>query len=192
MKDLSVLFTALMLSVLGTVVAYLQSFEEAPKPAEAGINTNGLHGFDFLVGEWRVRHRRLPADSQTWVEFEGTCSLRLLMEGAANMEEHIINAPKGTYRAIGLRSFDAKTEQWSIWWLDGRYPSGPLDPPVQGRFENGIGSFYSDYMDNGKPMRVRYLWSNITSKSARWEQSFSSDGGKTWKSNWIMQFERVS
>jgi len=57
--------------------------------------------------------------------------------------------------AIALRSYDSKTGEWSIWWLDGRYPSGPLDPPVKGRFDAGVGTFYSDYMNNGKPERVR-------------------------------------
>jgi hypothetical protein len=57
--------------------------------------------------------------------------------------------------AIALRSYDSKTGEWSIWWLDGRYPYGPLDPPVKASFDAGVGTFYSDYMNNGKPERVR-------------------------------------
>jgi hypothetical protein len=159
--------------------------QETPSPL-----ATGAHDFDFLVGEWCVHHRRLKPDSHDWVDFEGTCSNRTLMGGGANMEEHALNAPSGAYRAIALRSYDSKTGQWAIWWLDGRYPSGPLGPPVKGRFEKGIGSFYADYTQDGKPMRGRFLWSNITPTSARWEQSSSSDGGKTWSANWIMTFQR--
>ena len=101
-----------------------------------------------------------------------------------------MNAPMGAYRAIALRSYDSKTGEWAIWWLDGRYPAGPMDPPVQGHFETGVGTFYSDYMDHGKPMRVRFIWSHITPSSARWEQALSSDAGKTWKTNWVMEFRR--
>jgi hypothetical protein len=155
-------------------------------------NLAGSRDFDFLVGEWKVHHRRLHPDRNEWLEFDGTCSNRLLMNGSANMEEHNLKAPTGEYHAIGLRSYDQKTKQWSIWWLDGRYPSGPLGPPVQGSFENGVGKFYSDYTDHGKPMRVRFIWSEITQTSARWEQASSADAGKTWKTNWIMQFKRVS
>ena len=36
------------------------------------------------------------------------------------------------HRALALRAYDPKTDRWAIWWLDGRYPSGPLDPPVKG------------------------------------------------------------
>ena len=76
---------------------------------------------------------------------------------------------------------------WSIWWFDGRTPS-ELDPPVTGRFENGVGTFYSDDTFKGKPIRVRFTWSNITAASAHWEQAFSADGGKTWETNWTTDF----
>ena len=177
--------------------------------ASAGLSATGtpaaakpdsVHDFDFLVGEWRVHHRRLkqpPAGSPAgspggheWVEFEGTSANRLLMGGSANLEECTIHSPSGAYRAVALRAYDAQTKQWSIWWLDGRYPSGPLDPPVRGGFENGVGTFYSDYVQDGKPFRLRFLWSHITPTSARWEQAVSPDGGKTWETNWVMEFRR--
>jgi hypothetical protein len=160
------------------------------KPTQAAASPAGLPDFAFLIGEWSVHHRKLKAGSHEWVEFDGTCSNRALMDGWANMEEHILNSPTGAYRAIALRSYDSKTGEWAIWWLDGRYPSGPLDPPVKGRFESGVGTFYSDYMNNGKPERVRFIWSHITPTSARWEQALSADAGKTWETNWIMEFRR--
>ena len=43
----------------------------------------------------------------------------------------------------------------------------------------------------GRPIRVRFLWSRITDTSARWEQAFSLDGGGSWETNWIMDFTRV-
>lgn len=177
--------------VLATVAfaGLLTPGTNSPAPAKPG----GVHDFDFLVGEWRVHHRRLkqlPSGGHEWVEFDGTCVTRPLMDGSANLEEQAIQAPSGAYRAVGLRAYDAETKQWSIWWLDGRYPSGPLDPPVKGGFENGAGTFYSDYLQDGKPFRVRFLWSHITPTSARWEQAVSADGGKTWEPNWVMEFRR--
>jgi hypothetical protein len=161
--------------------------------APAAAKPDGVHDFDFLVGEWRVHHRRwkqLPAGGHESVEFDGTSANRLLMGGSANLEECTIDSPSGAYRAVALRAYDAETKQWSIWWLDGRYPSGPLDPPVRGGFENGVGTFYSDYVQDGKPVRLRFLWSHITPTSARWEQALSPDGGKTWETNWVMEFRR--
>jgi hypothetical protein len=174
----------------GVVAAVLTSIAPAHAQQMASPPAAGAHDFDFLVGEWRVHHRRLKPGGHEWVQFEGTCSNRALMDGSANMEEHALDAPGGAYHAVALRAYDSKAGQWAIWWLDGRYPSGPLDPPMKGRFENGVGRFYSDYTQDGKPMRVRFLWSDITTISARWEQATSSDGGTTWEPNWIMSFQR--
>ncbi len=192
MKSFRIAFAAGILAAAMGSIAPARSSDEGAKPAHAAAKAPGSHGFDFLFGEWRVRHRRVQADTHKWAEFDGTCSVRPLMGGSANLEEQVLNAPNGAYHAVGLRAYDAKTGQWSIRWLDGRYPSYPLDPPVKGSFENGVGAFYSDYVANGKPMRVRFIWSHITPTSARWEQASSSDVGKTWDTNWIMEFQRAS
>ena len=60
-----------------------------------------------------------------------------------------------------------------------------------GNFHNGVGTFECDDTFNGKPIRVRFIWSRITPNSAHWEQAFSPDGGKSWDTNWEMQFTRA-
>jgi len=87
---------------------------------------------------------------------------------------------------VTLRTYDAAKKQWSIWWIDGRNPSH-LDSPVVGEFKNGIGTFYADDMFKGKPIRIRFLWTNLNTKP-HWAQAFSVDRGKTWETNWIMEF----
>lgn len=179
-----------ILVAAGSVAAAMSPKTAAHTRETASLPAIAAQDFDFLVGDWRVRHRRLKPDSTEWVDFEGTWSTRKLMNGAANMDEHVLEAPTGAYRAIALRSYDAKSGEWAIWWLDERYPSGPLGSPVKGRFENGVGHFYADYTQDGKPMRVRFVWSNITPTSARWEQASSADGGTTWAPNWIATLQR--
>ena len=45
----------------------------------------------------------------------------------------------------------------------------------------------------GKPIVVRFIWSNITETSTRWEQAFSPDGRvQTWEVNWIMESTRIA
>jgi len=112
------------------------------------------------------------------------------MDGLANMDDNVFDMPGGTYRGVALRSYDPKSGQWAIWWLDGRNPFGDLDPPVKGRFENGVGTFYADDTLRGKPIRVRFIWSHITATTAHCEQAFSPDGGKTWEINWLTDFRR--
>jgi hypothetical protein len=45
---------------------------------------------------------------------------------------------------------------------------------------------------DGREVRLRFFWKDITQSSARWEQAFSFDGGRTFETNWVMDFERVS
>ncbi len=167
---------------------------DVSKPAQPAVpNMPGLHDFDFEFGEWHVHHRvKGPTDSHQWLEFEGTCSARSLMDGMANVEDHVFSKPTGVTRGVGLRAYDPKRAQWAIWWIDGRDPFGALDPPVIGRFDNGVGTFYSDGTLDGNPIRTRFIWSHITPTSARWEQAYSSDAGKTWETNWIMEFRRAT
>lgn len=114
-----------------------------------------------------------------------------MLGGHANVDDNLLHLPSGDYRALTLRSFDATTGLWSIWWLDGRYP-GRLDVPVLGRFSDGTGSFYADDTLHGKAIRVRFLWQPCADTGRpRWEQAFSSDGGETWETNWVMDFYRV-
>jgi hypothetical protein len=155
----------------------------------------GLHDFDFLFGRWQVHHRKLKhrlVNSHEWIEFEGTLFCQPLMGGYANVDDTVFEVPGGTYRGVAPRSFDAKTGQWSIWWMDSRTPLGPMDPPVRGSFHNGVGTFYAnDDTEDGKPVRTRLIWSEITPTSGHWEQAESTDGGKTWETDWIMDLKRV-
>jgi len=154
----------------------------------------GARDFDFEVGSWWVHHRTLkkhPDGGQEWVEFEGKSSNHQIMGGLTNIEDNEFFVDGGVRRGVAIRSYDPKTEQWAIWWLDSRYPLGPLEPPVVGRFENGTGKFYSDDVVNEQKVRTRYVWGEITPTTARWEQATSKDSGNTWETNWIMQFERV-
>jgi hypothetical protein len=155
---------------------------------------SGAHDFDFFFGSWRVRHRRLAkrlGDCSEWVDFEGTCQTAPLLDGLGNLDDNFLDLPGDPYRALTLRSFDPATGKWAIWWLDGRTPH-QLDVPMTGEFKNGLGTFYAHDTFDGKPIKVRFLWSRITPLSCHWEQAFSPDEGATWETNWIMDFERAA
>jgi len=153
---------------------------------------DGRSDFDFFHGRWAVSHRRLQkrlADDTNWDVFGGTCDVRALLGGLGNVDDNVIELPGGAYRAATVRTFDPATRQWSIWWIDGRNPL-VIDVPMRGTFEDGVGTFFCVDVFEGRPIRVRFLWSRITENSARWEQAFSADGGDSWETNWIMEFAR--
>ncbi|GAB1594558.1 DUF1579 family protein [Lysobacter claricitrinus] len=158
------------------------------------VNAAPPTDFDFAVGEWTVVHRRLAArlqGSTEWVEFPGTMSTRKVLGGFGNVEDNLLELPGDAYRAVALRSFDRDRGVWSIWWLDGRAP-GELDVPVVGRFDAGIGTFFAEAELDGRPIRIRFIWTTVDADHPRWEQAFSADGGATWETNWTMDFTRVN
>lgn len=148
--------------------------------------------FDFEIGSWKVKHRRLKerlAGSDDWEEFEGTADMRPVLGGNGNVEDNVLEFPGGTCRAIALRTFDPMSNTWAIWWLSSDSPH-ELGVPVIGRFEAGVGSFFADDTLHGTPVQVRFLWLRTDSTSPRWEQAMSEDGGMNWETNWTMDFER--
>lgn len=153
---------------------------------------DGRNDFDFLIGTWKVHHRRLVdrlKGSTDWEEFEGDTLDRKILEGLGNMDENILHRKSGSIHAISLRLFNPESKEWSIHWSTNL--TGALDVPMIGGFKDGLGEFYSQEVFEGQHIYNRFIWSKIIANSCQWEQAFSADGGKTWETNWIMEFERV-
>jgi len=152
---------------------------------------DGRRDFHFLYGRWAVAHRRLTArgvDVEAWDAFEGTSFTQGLMDGLCNIEQN--DFPDRDFQGVAFRSFDIAARRWSIHWVSSL--DGLVQPPVHGRFEGGVGVFLGEDCDEGRPVKVRYLWDAITPGSARWSQAFSYDGGEAWETNWIMAFTRTA
>jgi hypothetical protein len=108
--------------------------------------------------------------------------------GSANVDEYEAVGPDGAIHGLTVRLYDPATRQWRLYWAN--RAKGSLDTPMIGGFADGRGEFYDQELFEGKRIFVRYVWSDITPTSCRWEQAFSADGGKTWETNWIMDFTR--
>jgi hypothetical protein len=148
--------------------------------------------FDFVIGNWLVKHRRLKerlANCTEWLEFDGEMSTQKILGGFGNIEDNILRLPDQEVRAIALRSYDQNTKNWSIWWLDGRFP-GRIDVPVVGNFADGVGTFFANDTFQEIPIIVRFVWRQIGVDLLRWEQAFSADEGESWETNWTMDFHR--
>ena len=73
--------------------------------------------FDFVIGDWVVKHRRLKerlANCNEWVEFDGEMSTQKILGGFGNVEDNILRLHDEVVRAIALRSYDQHTTKWSI------------------------------------------------------------------------------
>ena len=144
------------------------------------------------MGSWTVRNRRLKSPlsgSQEWYEFDGTVVARPVWDGRANIDEFHGESPLGPIEGMTVRLYDPHAKQWSLYWANSK--TGTFGPPTIGSFKDGRGEFFDHEPINGRWIFVRYLWSEITADSCRWEQAFSDDGGKTWEPNWIMKLTRA-
>jgi hypothetical protein len=158
---------------------------------------SGANDFDFLLGgPWHVRNRRrtnaLYRDREgVWEEFEAHHSGGVkYLDGRAIIDQFEGTFPSGEVRrGMTIRAFDEQTQRWSLVWLDNRNP--PDFRPLVGTFEDGVGLF-SQVIETpeGEELHVRFTWDEITAETARWQQAFSFDRGKTWETNWVMEFTR--
>lgn len=151
----------------------------------------GANDFDFLSGRWHVANRRLVrrwAGSDEWDEFPAINEVAPLLDGIGNLEQ--MRFPTKAWSGITLRLFDRKHEEWSLYWANSQ--QGVLFPPVVGRFTGTRGEFFGDDTDDGRPVRVRFTWQSLSPTQAHWAQAFSLDGGRTWETNWTMDFTRTA
>jgi len=177
---------------------WILSFAQVtPAPAQAASQQaakerDGQHDFDFEIGTWKTHLKRLQhplTGSTTWVEYEGTTVVRKVWDGRANLVELVADGPAGHLEALSLRLYNPQSHQWSLNFSN--IKSGTLSQPTIGEFKNGRGEFYDQETLNDRAILVRFVISDSTTNSCRFEQAFSDDGGKTWEVNWIATDTRV-
>lgn len=155
-------------------------------PAAPDKQRDGQKDFDWDIGSWTTHLKRLKSPlsgSTEWVEYHGTSDVRPVMDGRANLVELEVEGPAGWIEGASLRLYNPKARQWSLHFASAA--GGVLTPPTIGSFQNGCGEFYAQDDWKGRAILVRFVISNITPNSARFEQAFSADGGKSWEVNWI-------
>lgn len=167
--------------------------EELPKNAQQIVKEpDGQKDFDFEIGTWKTHLKRLlnPLTGSTkWVEYEGTTIVRKVWNGRANLVELVVDGPAGHFEGLSLRLYNPQSRQWSLNFASAS--GGVMTAPTIGEFKNGRGEFYNQEMLDGRAILVRFVISDITPNSCRFEQAFSTDGGKTWEVNWIATDTRI-
>ena len=100
-----------------------------------------------------------------------------------------VDGSTGHIEGLTLGLYNPQSHQWRLYWANSKI--GILDPPQVGEFKNGQGEFFAQDTINGKTILIRFVWTNMTTNSPHFEQSFSDDGGKTWEVNWITDQTRI-
>ena len=183
------MFLLVYCGIVGLSAAALAATDAA---APAAVARDGQHDFDWEFGTWKthVKRRLHPlTGSDAWGEYDGTSVISRIWGGKANLVELEVDGPQGHMELASWRLYDPDTHQWSLNVASSR--GGGLGVPTVGGFKDGKAEFYDDETWAGKPIRVRFVISDIKPGSAHFEQAFSADGGKTWELNWIADDVRM-
>lgn len=162
----------------------------AVPPGYSTSRTGSVHDFDYFVGGWTTKQHRLKTGkdgSKSWETFPATLCMELYLGGLVTVDEMYM--PTKGRAGVTVRTFDVQKRQWSIYWISSA--DGVLGVPgVVGGFHGNHGEFYGDDVDNGHPIKVRYIWDKLDQDHAQWKQAFSYDN-RTWQTNWIGDFVRA-
>src|SRR5262245_57186257 len=143
---------------------------------------DGQHDFDFHIGSWTTHLRRLRAPlsgATDWDEYRGTTLVRPIWDGRANLVELDVSGPAGRIVGLSLRLYRPESGQWYLHFANSA--NGVLVAPAIGEFADGRGVFSNQDDLNGRAILSRFVISDITPTSCRFEQSVSGDAGMTWE-----------
>lgn len=164
-----------------------------PAAASATTPDTQAHGFDFLMGTWSIRNTFLAKrmqHSHDWRKFQATAIEQPLRTGTGNLE-YYLTGQWPHFVGMALRLYDPQARKWTLYWSDNRFSRGMLQPPLTGAFHGPVGVFEGSDHFGAQPITVRFTWHVIDREHARWSQAFSGDHGRTWETNWIMNFTRI-
>lgn len=165
--------------------------DAATPPGYTPAYTGSPHDFDYFQGAWTTEQHRLvnrgTGGKGPWETFPATLCMTEYLDGRATVDE--LYFPTKGWAGLTLRLFDPARKQWSIYWVSSA--DGKLGPPVFGGFHGKQGEFYGEDHDQGRPVKVRFLWTELDHDHARWEQAFSYDN-RTWETNWTADFVRAN
>jgi hypothetical protein len=198
------LMTILLFAIcsIGQSQKILTNDETLPIP-KLNFGTNGelkisastsssQNDFDFLVGKWKMHHRKLKRrleNCKDWTEFESTDENHKILNGIGDVDILSATFDGKPFEGFTLRLFNPKTKLWSLYWVASDV--GVLDPPVVGSFENNVGHFFTKDIFNGKKIIMLFRWDVRDKDHPIWSQAFSPDNGKTWEWNWYNVSERI-
>jgi hypothetical protein len=178
--------------VLALALASADAVSQQPPAVPVRAVHDGQHDFDFEAGTWRTHISRLLhplTGSNTWAQYDGTSVVHKIWNGRANLLELEVTGPAGHIEALSLRVYNPTAHQWSLNFSNSAV--GTLGVPTVGEFHDGRGEFYDQETIGDRVVWVRFLITDITPDSCRFEQAFSVDGGRSWEVNWLATDTRL-
>lgn len=172
------------LFLLLLLIAHVGVFGQFIHPRDLPVEKK----FDFWIGEWDVDLKVKQNDGTWQSEHQSVATIYSILDGKAILE--LWNESEGGILGYSLRYYNSEKGKWDL-WLNWPSPNQSSMSTLEGNFTDGRGDFFSEYVASDGIKRItRYSFFDVTPTSLRWQDGFSKDNGKTWDSNWKMDFTR--
>jgi len=139
--------------------------------------------FDFWVGNWDLVWKERDGTTAT-----GTNIVTKILDGKAIRENFsgLTGQSKG-FKGESISILDNRTREWKQTWIDNQ---GAYMPFIGG--SDGSSRFFSqEFTKNGKLVKQKMVFHDITKESFVWDWMSSPDSGKTWTINWSINYKRM-
>ncbi len=155
----------------------LQSVSAQSDSTDKPCSTPEASRFDFWIGKWDL----------TWDDsLKGTNIITKELDGCVIHESFSDSLAKFYGRSYSV--FNPTKGVWQQTWVDN-----------SGNYMDFVGIFENEKMTlgrsfvgpKGKTVMQRMIFSNISDSSLDWSWESSLDGGKNWKQNWLIHYERT-
>jgi hypothetical protein len=147
---------------------------------KTGCDSPESHQFDFWLGDWELAYRE---DGQ---EAHSRNRVTRILDGCAILEE-FSGAPGVKLDGRSVSTFDRATSQWKQTWVDnsGSY----LD--FTGGMADGRMVLSRRVEREGKAFLQRMVFQDIERERLKWLWQRSDDGGRTWSTQWEIDYRRA-
>lgn len=165
------------LAALGEETAFKEVITKADTVAHPCAHLPEYRQFDFWLGEWDVftTQGHNPA---------GTSSIQLIIEQCVLLENW---SGGGGGTGKSFNHYDTALKKWIQDWVDSQSNSIHFE----GKLENGVMSFYADTRrPDGTPIQRHLQFFRIDAAHVRQFSQQSSDGGKTWATEYDFTYDR--
>ncbi|MFA6470072.1 MAG: hypothetical protein WCW35_14350 [Bacteroidota bacterium] len=140
--------------------------------------------FDFWIGEWEL----------SWKDPDGTTasgknSITKILDGTVIREhfEALTGQSKG-FKGESVSLLDQRTGEWKQTWVDNQYSYLPF---TGGDEKSGERFFAQEFIGKkGFLVKQKMVFRSITKNSFTWDWMNSLDSGKTWITNWSINYMR--
>ncbi|CAN5713152.1 hypothetical protein BH11PSE8_BH11PSE8_04260 [soil metagenome] len=137
--------------------------------------------FEFLIGKWDVDATKFDAEGSVLFRYRATWRAGYLNDGRMVMDEFVALSPDGRSVSsyVTLRTYSETTRHWEMVGL------AALQPAAHAQW---YGVWTGDEMQldaagvdpEGRCIRTKIRFSNITVDRFLWESASSADEGRTW------------